>query len=151
MTTQDLIQRLFAHMGVDTVSVEVEEGELMTVQINVSEEDSGLLIGYHGETLASLQRIIQLMLKDTLGEKKVVVNVNDYKQRREAQLHELTEKIAQRVLETGKSYMFSFMPANERLIVHQALSQNAEFSELESISTGEGNSRRLEIRIKQAA
>jgi len=50
---------------------------------------------------------------------KVIINVNDYKQRREAQLKESVAHIAARVLETGDEYVFAFLPANERLIVHQ--------------------------------
>jgi spoIIIJ-associated protein len=150
MTIQDLTQRLLAHMGIEESQIEIEEGEFISVQISVSEEDSGLLIGYHGETLASLQKVLQTMLQDKLEEKKLVLNVNDYKQRREAQLKEMTDRIAERVVETGETYVFGYLPANERLIVHQTISQNEAYSTLESISTGEGMQRRLEIRPKQA-
>jgi spoIIIJ-associated protein len=139
------------HLGVDDAQIKIEDGEFYMIQIGVSEEDSGLLIGYHGEALASLQRLLQLMFAAEVGEKKVIVNINDYKQRREAQLREMTEKIADRVLESGRAYLFHPMPANERLIIHTALAEDPRFHELESVSSGEGNNRRLEIRFRQAS
>jgi spoIIIJ-associated protein len=148
MTTEELVKRVLAHMGIDDAQIEITDGEFLAITIKVSESDSGLLIGYHGEALASLQRLLQIMLQEKGGDKRVIVNINDYKERREAQIKELTEKIAQRVLESGRSYMFSFMPANERLIIHQFLSENPDFAELESVSSGDGASRRLEIRLK---
>jgi spoIIIJ-associated protein len=151
MTLTDFTQRLLAHMGIDNATVTIEEGEPSVLQISVSEEDSGLLIGYHGETLGSLQKVLQLIYREEYDEKRLVVNINDYKQRREQQLKEIVEKVAQRVLETGNPYIFSFLPANERLIIHQVVSQTPEFSELESVSSGEGHNRRLEIRQKTQA
>lgn len=151
MNITDFITRLLAHLGVEDSQVEIlEEEKYIQVQIKVAEEDSGLLIGYHGETLAALQRLTQLSQREST-DKKIVINVNDYKQHREEQLKEMTERIAQRVLETRQSYLFPFLPANERLIVHSALAEMPEFAELESVSTGEGSNRRLEIRFKEVA
>jgi spoIIIJ-associated protein len=148
MTIQEFLQRLLAHMGIESAEVVVEEGEFLSVQINVSEEDSGLLIGYHGEVLASLQKLLQSMYRKDESAKRITVNINDYKQRREAQLKEMTSRIAEKVIQSGRSYMFSYLPANERLIVHETISQTPEFEELESVSNGEGSARRLEIRLK---
>jgi len=148
MNITDFMTRLLAHLGVEDSQVEVaEDDQYINVQIKVSEEESGLLIGYHGETLAALQRLAQLSQRDST-EKKILININDYKQHREEQLKEMTVRIAERVLETRQSYVFPFLPANERLVVHSTLAEMPEFSELESISTGEGSGRRLEIRFK---
>lgn len=148
MNVSDFITRMLAHLGVEDSQVDVEEDDqYIQVQIKVSEEESGLLIGYHGETLAALQRLTQLSQRDST-EKKILININDYKQHREEQLKEMTIRIAERVLDTKQSYVFPFLPANERLVVHSALAEMPEFSELESISTGEGSGRRLEIRFK---
>ncbi len=148
MVIQDFLQRLLGHMGIDQAEVEIkEEDDKIFVQINISEEDSGLLIGYHGDVLASLQRVTQLIYRDD-QDKKIIMNVNDYKQRREAQLKEMVASIAYRVLESGEEYVFAFLPANERLIVHQSISETPDFVELESISIGEASTRRLHIRLK---
>lgn len=151
MVMKDFLERLLGHMGIDQAQVEVtEEDDKIFVQIAVSEEDSGLLIGYHGDVLASLQRVAQLIYREE-HDKKIIINVNDYKQRREAQLKEMVLKISHRVLESGDEYVFAFLPANERLVVHQTISETPDFVELESVSEGEGSMRRLHIRIKQAA
>jgi spoIIIJ-associated protein len=151
MVIQDFLQRLLGHMGIEEAEVEIkEEDDKVFVQINISEEDSGLLIGYHGDVLASLQRITQLVYREE-GDKKFILNVNDYKQRREAQLKEMVSSIAYRVLESGEEYVFAFLPANERLIVHQTISENPEFVELESMSIGDASARRLHIRFKEEA
>ncbi len=148
MNINDFMTRLLAHLGVEDSEVQVEEDDqYINVQIKVSEEESGLLIGYHGETLAALQRLAQLSQRDST-EKKILININDYKQHREEQLKEMTIRIAERVLETRQSYVFPFLPANERLVVHSTLAEMPEFAELESISTGEGSGRRLEIRVR---
>src|SRR5258708_1344066 len=147
MLIQEFVDRLLAHFGLEGSKVEITEDDMIYVQITVSEEDSGLLIGYHGESLAALQKILQLIYRQDPEGKKIVVNVNDYKQRREAQIKEMTRRIAERVLQTGQSYLFSYLPANERLVVHQTIAE-PEFSELESISKGEGKDRRLEIHLK---
>ena len=150
MSINDFIERLLAHTGITPLSIKVDDGEFFVVQIDVTEEDSGLLIGYHGESLASLQKILHAVFREEIGEKRIIVNVNDYKARREEQLKEMTLRIAERVLESGQNYVFSYLPANERLIVHKTMTETPEFSELESISTGEGKARRLEIRKKQS-
>ncbi len=150
MLIDQFISRLCAHLGINNAKIDVSEsGAYTIVQIDVSEEDSGLLIGYHGEVLASLQKILQLIYREEGSEKKIVVNVNDYKQRREAQLMEKVTRVAERVLQTGESYLFDFLPANERLVVHKLIVETPAFAELESISQGEGQHRRLEIRLKK--
>jgi spoIIIJ-associated protein len=145
-------QNLLAHLGIEGAEIQLDEQEkFVLLQINVSEEDSGLLIGYHGDVLGSLQRILQLAYHETYGDKRVVVNINDYKQRREAQLKEMTMRVAERVLESGQPYVFPFLPSNERLVVHQTITETPEFAGLESVSMGEGAARRLHLRKKGVA
>ena len=149
MKLNSFVERLLAHLGIDGATVKIDDqGEVIFVEIAISEEDSGILIGYHGETLGALQKILSQVSMQAGEEKKIVVNINDYKQRRETQLKELAQKAGEKVLQTGRAYVFSFLPANERLIIHQTISQLPEFKELESVSTGEGKDRRLEIRLR---
>lgn len=148
MTIQDFTQRLLAHMGVDDAQVSVEEGDVTQVNIQVPEEESGLLIGYHGECLTSLQRVLYMAFSREDQDKKFLVNINDYKERRTAQLHEMARNAAERVQESGQQYGFSFLSASERLVVHEFIANTPEFSDLESYSTGEGQRRRLYLRRK---
>ena len=107
-------------------------------------------IGFHGETLESIQRLTRIIFQET-AEDKIVLNINDYRQQRADKLTELTKEAVERVLSGESVYTFhSFLPAYERFIIHTALSEMPEAAELESISTGDGRDRRLQIQRKQA-
>lgn len=149
MTIQDFTTRLLAHMGVEDAVVTVDEGEVVAVQIQVSEEESGLLIGYHGECMTSIQRVLYMTFSREDKDKRFIVNVNDYKERRNQQIQEMARTAAEKVLATGESYFFSFLSPSERLVVHEFIAQSPEFADLESYSTGEGHQRRLHLRRKE--
>lgn len=150
MTVETFITQLAEHCGIspDDVQVEVKEDETyVKIGIMLPEEDSGRFIGFHGETLESLQRILRLVFQETYTEKKILVNINQYRQDRADRLKEITESIVKTVLETGESYTFqSFMPAHERFIIHTTLSELPESDQLESVSEGTGRGRRLTIK-----
>lgn len=152
MTIDTFISQLAEHCGVSPEDVTVnirEEDEYVKVGLELPEEDSGRFIGFHGETLESLQRITRIIFQDEYDDKKIVLNVNQYRQDRADRLQEITESVAQRVLESGNPYTFqSFMPAHERYIVHTTLSEMPDADQLESVSEGEGKNRRLTIRKK---
>lgn len=150
MKIQEYIERLLAHSGVNEATVEVTEPaeHKMVVQINVPESESGALIGHHGETLAALQRIVNIVFREELADTRVTININDYRDRRTEALQAQTIRNAHQVLKTGRSYTFDYLPSNERYIVHATLTENEEFSELESVSDGEGKQRLLSIRKK---
>ncbi len=142
MTTQDFISQLLAHMGVENVKVNSEDGEeAQTINLAVDEQDSGLLIGRHAETIDSLQRVVRLVCQKD-GDKPIHLNINDFRQRREEHVRELARHLAERVMETGRDQVLH-LPANERRIVHTEL---ASFPGVETVSEGEGASRVLFIR-----
>ncbi|MBP7768579.1 KH domain-containing protein [Candidatus Woesebacteria bacterium] len=154
MTIDVFVKQLCEHCGIDpeTLSVTVDDSEeLITVNIQIPEEDSGRFIGFHGETLESIQRVLRVIFAKEYPEKKLVVNINQYREERAAKLQDLTRSVAERVLESGQPYMFqSYLPAHERFIIHSTLSELADGEKLESISDGDGKDRRLTIRLKQA-
>lgn len=119
----------------------------VSVVLDVDGEDLGLLIGRRGETLSSLQYIVNLILlrqsdvKETIG-----VDVAGYKRRREDSLNMLARRMADRVRSTGRSVTLEPMPPNERRIVHLAL---AEDEEVQTASVGEGDFRKVSLSPKQ--
>ncbi|MCU0505274.1 MAG: Jag N-terminal domain-containing protein [Chloroflexi bacterium] len=121
---REILSELMDHLGFD-VDVEVDMGE--TNRLNVvgrghEKEALGALIGRKGERLSALQHLLNLMLSRRMGEwTRVLVDVEDYRGRRERQLRELAAKAAQRVTETGKMVQFEPMPALERRWLHLAL------------------------------
>ncbi len=145
MVIQDFTTQLLAHMGVDDVQVEITSGDdAQTVNLVVGEQDSGLLIGRHAETIDSLQRILRLVCQKD-GDKPIHVNINDFRERREERVRELARHVAGRALETGYPQMLR-LPANERRIVHMEL---GEMPDVEAVSEGEGINRVLYVKPKQ--
>ena len=119
-----ILEQLMTHLGF-VVNVEVETGE--TSRLNVvaegdEKEALGALIGRKGERLSALQHLVNLMLSKEMGAwTRVLVDVEDYRGRRERQLRELAERAAARVVETGKMLQLEPMSALERRWIHMSL------------------------------
>ena len=117
------------HLGFEGISVEIREGE--TSRLNVvgdgaDREALGSLIGRKGERLSALQHLVNLMLSRRTGQwTRVLVDVEDYRGRRERQLVDLATRAAERVEQTGKMLQLEPMPALERRWIHLALRDNA--------------------------
>lgn len=151
MTIQTYITNLCQHCGIEAETLQVEQtdsDDKITIAIEVTPEDSGLLIGYHGETLASIQRLARVVFQAEIGEKKLIVNVNNYREQRSEKILQMLDKAAQRVIETGRPYTLSHLPSHERFLVHSTLAENPDYAELESFSEGEEPHRVLVIRLK---
>lgn len=123
--------------------VKIEEN---IIKINIDGNASGLLIGYRGETLNSLQVILSSIAnKNTKERIQVILNIANYKEKREKILEELAEKVSKTVLKTGKNITLEPMNAYERKIIHSKLQNNAK---IETYSIGEGENRRIVIAKK---
>jgi spoIIIJ-associated protein len=140
-----ILEQLMEHLGFH-VSVQVMAGE--TSRLNVvaegeERESLGALIGRKGERLSALQHIVNLMLSKQMGEwTRVLVDVEDYRGRRERQLRDLADRAAGRVAETGKMLQLEPMPALERRWVHLALRGNENVT---TQSIGEEPNRRVVV------
>lgn len=122
-----------------------EEEDTLVVNINAGDE-TGLLIGRHGETVNSLQTILALILRQKLGEwKRVLVNVGDWREKQEDKLKTIAEQAAQRAIETGEAQPIYNLTAAQRRIIHMELSENKEVA---TESTGEGKDRYLVVKPK---
>ncbi len=105
--------------------------------IDISGEDSGLLIGRRGQTLQSLQFIVNLIVRKELGERiRIVLDVERYRQRREASLQDMANKVAERVIQTRRSITLEPMSAADRRIIHLSLADREGIS-TESVGFGE--------------
>jgi spoIIIJ-associated protein len=142
---RQILEELMGHLGFD-VRVEIQTGE--TSRLNVvgegEEKDAlGALIGRKGERLSALQHLVNLMLSRKMGGwTRVLVDVEDYRGRRERQLRDLATRAASRVLETGKMLQLEPMPALERRWVHIALRDNPDVA---TQSIGEEPNRRIVV------
>ena len=130
-------------------------GENITYVINKNEfglevilegKEAGILIGYRGEVLYSLQSIISAVANKNSEQKiSVLLDIENYKEKREKTLQELAIKVAKTVERTKKRVTLEPMQAYERKIIHAAL-QNSTKVKTESI--GEEPRRRVEISLK---
>jgi spoIIIJ-associated protein len=117
-------------------------GSVLAV-IDIKGEDLGLLIGRRGETLLSLQYLVNLILaKRFPGRGGVTIDVEHYRHRREEQVISLARRMADRVRETGSPITLEPMTASERRLIHLLF---AEDQELETNSVGEGDNRKVVI------
>lgn len=119
---------------------EDEEG----FNILLSTEDSGIVIGRHGDTLEALQIISSLCVSKKLGEfKRVSIEVGDYKKNREDWLKNIALETKERVLSEGREVSLSDLKSWERRIIHLILQEDKEVI---SESVGEGKDRILVIK-----
>jgi spoIIIJ-associated protein len=115
--------------------------------LDIEGDDLGILIGRRGETLTSLQYLLNLMMARQFGEKiTFTVDVEGYRRRRERQLNSLARRSADQVKRTHRPVTLEPMPPNERRLIHLAL---AEDRYVTTESTGEGEDRRVEISLRQ--
>ncbi len=146
----EVLEKLLSLMEVDA-SVRVREPEtpgdgsvVVKTVLDISGDDLGILIGRRGETLASLQYLVNLIIGRRLKAKAGFgVDVAGYRRRREQSLKSLALHMAERVRTTKQIMTLEPMPPNERRIVHLAL---AEDSTVITESIGEGENRKVVIR-----
>ncbi len=115
--------------------------------IDISGEDLGLLIGRRGDTLLSLQYIVNLIVSRRYpGKGGVTLDVEHYRHRREELIISLAKRMAERVRETGNPITLEPMVPFERRLVHMAF---ADDPELTTNSIGEGDNRKVVISARR--
>jgi len=113
-------------------------------EIVIKSEETGLLIGYHGETLEALQLIISLALAKETGEfLHVSLEVGDYKKNRTEWLHQAVADMKERAISENRPVAFPHLKAWERRVVHLLLQEDTDVI---TESVGEGRDRVLQIR-----
>jgi spoIIIJ-associated protein len=146
---REFIERLLADMKIEATLtlVDVENADK---QINIDGKDVGALIGHHGETLDSLQYLVNLAANQkTEGEKrefvKITIDIEGYRAKREEALRSLARRMADRVIKYKKSVMLEPMNPYERRIIH------SEVQNIKGVSTnsiGSENNRKVVIYLE---
>lgn len=142
---EELLAQLLEKMGIDAeVNCRGGTGEEESpILLDVTGDDLGILIGRRGETLSSLQFLLNLMVGKQLDSwVRVAVDVEGYRARREEALQSLAARVAERVRRTGQTIALEPMPANERRIVHLSLQNNPYVT---TESSGYGEDRRVNV------
>jgi len=140
--TEELLKKM-----IDKFTVEVNE-ENGVFHVNIKTEEASTIIGRFGETIRSLQKILEVILYKTFGQSvEVLVNVNDFRQKQKEKLENLVENLAKKVEETGQEQIVNNLSSYERKMIHQLVT--IKYPNLTSYSTGEGRLRRLLIAKKE--
>ena len=148
---REVVVELLSRMGIEANVVAIDNPSIMPVSaddppaifLDILGPDLGMLIGRRGDNLAQLQYMVNLLCNKRIGEwKRVVVDVEGYRGRREESLISLAERVARQVSRGRRPIVLEPMPANERRIIHLTLKQH---DDVMTESSGEGLGRRITV------
>ncbi|NLK87829.1 MAG: protein jag [Clostridiaceae bacterium] len=146
--TEDGVQFLssvFEKMKVEVDIDKIEDEE--SIQLKVTGRDSGIIIGRRGETLDALQYLTSLVVnRKNENYKRVTIDIENYRKKREETLIKLAERLAERVIKYRRNVSLEPMNPYERRIIHSTL-QNNDY--VETYSVGEDPNRKVVITLRQ--
>ncbi len=151
MKMENYLTNLVQHLGLQEgeFSVEIIEAEAeVNVNLTVPDTEIGLFVGYKAEVINAIQRLLRVIFSKDYEEKRISLNINNYREDRLTQLREKVQDICEKLVEPEDEYVFPFITSFERYNIHSIVSTEEEFSLFESFSEGEGSGRRLIIRRK---
>lgn len=141
---ENFLKDIFNKMNIN-VQVETKY-ENDTITVNVEGKDAGIIIGKRGHTLDSFQYLTSLVVnKNRENYIRIIINAENYRQKREQTLIDLANRLAYKVTTTGKSVRLEPMNPYERRIIHSALQDNKK---IVTRSEGEDPYRRIIIELK---
>jgi spoIIIJ-associated protein len=144
--TVDVLRHILQYMNIPAI-VQVRSTNPLTLNIQGINENLGLLIGRRGETLSALQLLVSLIVGHrTKHRMRIVIDAENYRERREQNLRSLALRVAQQVRNYRRSIALEAMPPHERRIVHITLADSKDIS---TESIGEGEARRVVISLKR--
>jgi spoIIIJ-associated protein len=140
-----LLKNIFQTMDLD-VTTDISENE-KAVFVNLEGPDLGILIGRRGETLDALQYIVNLSVnKNQETRKKIIIDIEGYRSRREKTLEKLALKLADKAKQRGRNVVLEPMSSQERRIIHTALQGR---DDIFTFSEGEDPYRKIIISPKK--
>ena len=144
---EEFLEKVFDAMQI-SVNVNItEHTDERIMNIDLSGEDMGVLIGKRGQTLDSLQYLVSLVVNKNEEEYvRAKVDTENYRQRRKDTLENLARNISFKVRRNGKTVTLEPMNPYERRVIHSAL-QNDRY--VETHSEGEEPFRRVVVSLKE--
>ena len=140
---KEYLKNVVTGMGIEDVVIETQRKE-QYLKLILHSENSSILIGKGGRTLASLQNLIRSSVQAKTGTYvNIILDVENYKVKQEHNIERLAKKLAKEVLRTKEPITMDSMNSYERRLVHNAL---ANFKGISSDSEGEEPNRRIVIK-----
>lgn len=144
---KEFLQKIFAAMKVEVVMEKFINKNDGTVTFKLHGADMGILIGKHGQTLDSLQYLTNLVANKNNTERvRVIIDVENYRDRRVETLSRLASRLADKVKRTGERVALEPMNPHERKIIHMALQNDRKVT---TLSEGEEPYRHVVIELKK--
>lgn len=143
-TPEGILKNLLAEMGIEAdVNTKVSDGN---IYLNINTPNAGLLIGRRGRTLDAIQHLLNCIVnRSSLVKRRVIVDAEQYRERREEILTNLAHKLASKVKTTRQEIVVEPMNPQDRRIIHLALQDDQEVT---TFSRGEGSFRSVVITTK---
>lgn len=142
------VKELIEKLGVSATAEISKTDE--TFFVDISSDDSPLLIGKYGINLESIQFVLAVKLKTQTGKEdfEIFVDIDNWRKQKEQKLEHMADNIAQKVIDTGKEEMLYNLKPSERRVIHSHLTTNPD---VQTFSEGEGTSRYLVVSPKKSA
>ncbi|GIO69302.1 RNA-binding cell elongation regulator Jag/EloR [Paenibacillus sp. FSL M7-1455] len=138
------IQDVGKSMGLD-VTVDVQHAKDVTT-LHIFGPDLGLIIGRRGQTLDALQYLANIVANRYSGSYiRIVLDAENFRERRKKTLEELADRLAGRVIRSGKEVVLEPMSPQERKVIHAKLQDHPQ---VKTFSKGEEPNRRIVITLK---
>lgn len=138
---ETILKEILSRMGIEAeVESDFVDG---STHLNIATESPALLIGKHGQTLDAIERLLNCIInKASLVKKRVFVDTEGYRARREERLVEMARQVAEKVKYTDREVVLAPMSARDRRVIHVALKEDDVVS---TYSQGEGEMRRVVV------
>ena len=147
MAAKEFLQKVFNAMKINVVMEKFINKNDGSVTFKLHGDDMGILIGKHGQTLDSLQYLTNLVANKNSSERvRVIIDVEDYRDRRIETLTRLANRLADKVKRTGERVALEPMNPHERKIIHMALQGDRRVT---TLSEGDDPYRHVVIELKK--
>ncbi len=158
-----MVEDFAKRLDLPVTNMELTKSEDGTYRVNleVEKDQVNALIGHHGENLIALQHIMKLILWREIDKQKAekgkgpdsesfgfVLDIENYRKRQEENIIKMAEQKAEQARKTRKNQSLPPMSPYFRRLIHVHFTQ-PQFSDLETVSVGEGEFRQLTIRSKE--
>ena len=144
---REFLQKVFHAMKIEVVMEKFVNKNDGTVTFKLHGADMGILIGKHGQTLDSLQYLTNLVANKNSAERvRVIIDVEDYRDRRIETLNRLAYRLADKVKRSGERVALEPMNPHERKIIHMALQNDRRVT---TLSEGDEPYRHVVIELKK--
>ena len=144
---KEFLAKIFKAMKIEVVMEKFINKKDGCVILKLHGDDMGILIGKHGQTLDSLQYLTNLVAnKNTENRVHIVIDVENYRERRAETLTRLAKRLADKVKKSGERIVLEPMNPHERKIIHTALQND---NKITTLSEGSEPYRKVVIELKK--